>query len=104
MPLIFVYITNPSKAEAKRIALHLIKKKLAACANIYDNVTSLYPWKGKISEETECMLILKTHEKNYNKIVKEVEKIHAYKIPCILRLPMRTNKKYETWLMEWLKK
>ena len=50
MPLIFVYITNPTGTEAKRIARHLIKKKLIVCANIFP-IESIYPWKGKIANE-----------------------------------------------------
>lgn len=103
MSLIFVYITNPTKTEAKKVALHLIKKKLAACANIYSNVDSIYPWKGKIADETEWMLIVKTDARNYDKIVKEVEKIHPYTIPCIVGIPIRANKKYEAWLRSCLK-
>ena len=101
--MIFVYITSPTKAEAKRIAFHLIKKKLAACAVIFGGVNSIYPWKGKIVDETELVLIAKTDAKNYNKIVAEVEKIHAYTIPCIIRIPVRANKKYEKWLRSCLK-
>lgn len=104
MALIFVYITNPNKKEARRIATYLLKKKLIGCANIYDAVISIYPWKGKIAEEKETVLVAKTEDKNYNKIVKEVEKIHPYTIPCISKIPVKANKKYERWLKGNIKK
>lgn len=103
MPLIFIYITNPNKTVARKIAFYLIKKKLAACANIYSNVNSIYPWKGKTADETEAMLIVKTHSSKYNEIVKQVERIHPYTAPCILGMPAKANKKYEKWLKSCLK-
>ena len=95
---IFVYITNSNQLEAKKIAKHLINKKLIACANIYDNIKSIYPWKGKIAEEQETVLIAKTLDKNYNDVVKEVEKIHPYSIPCITKISVSSNKKYFDWI------
>lgn len=103
MPIMFVYITNPTKQEARKIAKHLINKKLIACANIYSGINSIYLWKGKMADETEHILIAKTDAKNYNKIAKEVEKIHSYTIPCIIRIPFKANKKYEKWLNDCLK-
>ena len=95
---IFIYITNPTKTEAKNIARHLLNKKLIACANIYSGVKSLYRWQGRIAEETEFVLILKTIDKNFGAVKKEVEKIHSYKIPCIVKIPASSNKKYFDWL------
>jgi len=95
---ILIYITNPNKAEARKIAKHLLGKKLIACANIYNNVNSLYNWKGKIADETEVVLITKTLDKNFEKIKTEVEKIHSYTIPCITKIPVSSNKKYFDWV------
>jgi len=100
---IFVYITNSSTAEAKKVALHLLNKKLIACANIYDNVDSFYPWEGKIAEEQEVVLIGKTLERNYQTIIEEVEKIHSYSVPCITKINVEPNEKYAQWLLSSLK-
>ncbi len=98
-----VYITNPSKEEASKIAKHLLDKKLIACANIYDNVASIYPWEGKIAEETECILIAKTVEQNFNKVKQEVESIHSYSVPCIIKIPISANEKYAEWIKKEVK-
>jgi periplasmic divalent cation tolerance protein len=95
--MILVYITNPTKEEAKKIARHLVERKLIACANIFPT-KSLYSWEGKLADEEEFVLFGKTKEENYVRIVTEVEKIHSYDVPCILKLPMEANKKYENWL------
>jgi periplasmic divalent cation tolerance protein len=100
---IFVYITNQSEQEATKIAKYLVKKKLIACANIYTNVKSIYPWKGKIADEKESVLIVKTTEANFENIKNEVEKIHSYTTPCIVKIPVSSNKKYFDWLKNEIK-
>lgn len=97
MNFIFVYITNPTKEEARKIAKHLLKNKLIACANIFP-INSLYWWKGKIADEKEFVLIVKTIKGNFEKVKREVEKIHSYKIPCIIRIPVSSDEKYYNWL------
>ena len=99
MNFIFIYITNPTKQEARKIAKHLLSKKLIACANIHSPVNSLYPWKGKLADETEYVLIAKTLNENFEKVKKEVEKIHSYSIPCIIKIDVSSNQKYFDWLI-----
>jgi len=102
MDFVFVYITNPTKKEAKKIAKHLLKKKLIACGNIFP-INSLYWWQGKIVDDNEFVLIAKTTNTNFEKVKKEVEKIHSYKIPCIIKIPVSSNKKYFNWLKKEIK-
>lgn len=97
MNIIFVYITNPTKKEAVKIAEHLLEKKLIGCANIF-KAESLYRWQGKIAEESEYVLIAKTLNKNFERVKKEVEAIHSYSIPCIVKIPVKTNEKFYNWL------
>jgi len=97
MNFILVYITNPTKNEAVKIAKFLLNKKLIACANIFP-ISSLYWWKKKIAEEKEWVLIAKTIDKNFIKIKNGVEKIHSYSVPCLIKIPVFANKKYFNWL------
>ena len=100
--LILLYITNPSKEQAKKIVKHLLEKKLIACANIFP-IESLYWWEGKIAEENEFVAIVKTTEKNFEKVKNEVEKLHPYTIPCIIKIPVRSNEKFFNWLKSEVK-
>lgn len=97
MEFIFIYITNPTSKEARKIANHLLRKNLIVCANIFP-INSLYKWKGKIADENESVLIAKTLKENFNKIKNEVERIHPYSIPCIVKIPVTSNKKYFDWI------
>ena len=98
-PVIFIYITNPSMEEAKKMAKHLLKKKLIACANIHQ-VSSLYPWDGKIVDEQEFVLVAKTSDSKYVQVSSEVKKMHSYTTPCIIKIPVFPNKEYHEWLKE----
>jgi len=95
---VYLYITNPTREEARKIARHLLRKKLVACANILGPATSLYPWKGKLADEEEWILIAKTTEKLAEEATKETEKIHSYTVPCVVKIPASPNKKYGEWL------
>ena len=97
--MIFIYVTCKDQKEAKKISKHLLEKKLVACANMFP-ITSMYSWEGKITEENEFVLLLKTKEENYNKIKKEIETIHSYDIPCVAKLDVKFNKKYGDWVMQ----
>jgi periplasmic divalent cation tolerance protein len=97
MAFIFVYITNPNEKHAKKVALHLLKKKLIACANI-SPIDSLYWWKGNLEESKEYVLIVKTRKENWNKLKTEVKRIHSYSVPCITKINVNANKEYEDWL------
>jgi len=101
--MIFVYIICQNKKEAKKIGLALIKKRLAACCNIFP-IESIYWWKRKIVKDKEVVLIVKTLKRNFKKIEKEVKKLHSYTTPCILEIPIkRVNLGYLNWLKKEIK-
>lgn len=97
MSLILVYITNKDESEAKKVAEHLLKKKLVACTVIFP-VESVYWWKKKIEKTGEYVIITKTVEKHFEDIKTEVKKIHSYEIPCIIKIDVEANKEYEKWV------
>jgi len=100
--MILIYITNPTKRAAEKMAKILLKKRLIACANIFE-IESYYWWQKKIERVKEFVLIGKTIEKNYSKIKKEVKKIHPYEIPCVLKIKAEANEKYLNWLKDEIK-
>lgn len=101
--MVLGYIPCRDGMEAKKIAKSLLEKKLIACANIIPSINSCYNWKGKMCEETEALLLIKTAEEKKNKVTEEVKKQHSYKVPCIGFLKFdEINKEYEEWLKKEL--
>src|ERR1035437_875391 len=104
MEIVFAYITTQNKSEAKKIGKVLLQERLAACVNIFDQMSSMYWWEGKIEEANETVLIAKTTKKIFPKLSKKVKSIHSYSIPCILQLEVKDgNKEYLKWLKSSLK-
>ena len=99
MSFALLYITHPSEAEAKRVSQHLLEQQLIACANIFP-ITSAYWWQGAIQNEQEWVSIVKTTLENYERVKNEVEKVHTYKVPCILKIEVEANRVYEQWIRE----
>ena len=83
-----VYVTAPDKDEAVSIARMLVDKKLAACVNIIEKVTSVYRWDGKINEDDETVLFIKTRDVLFTKISVAIKNVHSYDRPCIMMLPV----------------
>ncbi len=98
--MIFVYITCQNKQEAKKIGEYLVKRRLAGCVNIFP-IESMYWWKGKIVKDKEAVLIVKTINKNYSKIEKEVRKLHSYTVPFLGKIEIKkVNQDYLNWLIK----
>lgn len=96
---IIIYVTHPTEEHANKISSHLIEKKLVACSNTFP-MKSSYWWQGNIENEEECVSILKTIQENFDKVKKEIEKIHDYEVPCIMKMEVEANESYEKWIRE----
>ena len=103
MKLALVYVLCKNSDEAKNLAHILLQEKLIACANLLGPISSVYMWEGKVREERECAMILKSSAVNFEAIVERVTKLHSYEIPCILQLPVRKgNAGFINWVSEQL--
>lgn len=89
MPSTFlsVYITVPTMPEAQAIARALVESRLAACVNIFPNVSSVYRWEGKIEEANEVVLIAKSRADCFEPLRQKVLSLHPAQCPCIVGLP-----------------
>ena len=97
----FFYITSPKKKEANKIAEFLVKNKLVACANIINNVESVFAWKGKVKKEKEVLIVGKTMDKKVQKIIKSVKKLHSYETPCIIFFDIKNgNTDFLKWIIK----
>ena len=77
-----IYVTTSSPGEARSISHMLIKENLAACANIFENATSIYRWKGHIQEDKESILFLKTRMELAQKAIQRIKSLHSNETPC----------------------
>ncbi len=98
---IFLYITASGAEEAKKIGKEIVGRRLAACANIVEKIHSVYWWKGKLEEDSEAVLILKTKKDKLQEVVNAVREIHSYENPAIVAIPiLGGNQDFLNWIGE----
>ena len=103
MSYLIVLMTAPNREEAEKIVHALLDEKLIACANIIDPVSSFFWWQGKIESEKEVLVIMKTHERLFEKLQKRVTTLHSYDVPEILALPVVAgSQSYLDWMKDAL--
>jgi len=98
---IVVFITAPTEDEAAKISKALVEARLAGCVNIIKNIRSIYSWQGKIEDEREVLMIVKTQKPLFDSLMKKVKELHSYKVPEIIALPIVDGSvEYLKWLRE----
>ena len=68
MSYLIVFVTAGSREEAVKIVRVLLDERLIACANIVDSVSSFFWWRGKIEEEKEVLVVMKSSERLFKKL------------------------------------
>lgn len=98
---IVVYITAPNESEAVNIAKRLVEERLCGCVNIVKDIRSIYSWQGKIEDDKEVLLIVKTKEGLFEPLSQIVKQLHSYTVPEIIAIPIiKGSKQYLDWLDE----
>ena len=93
-----VYITAGDMKEAHKIGLTLVQEKLAACVN-YLPIQSIYRWQGKIEENAEVALLVKTRKSLVQKVIERTKSLHSYEVPCIESWPVESGyQPYFQWI------
>ena len=96
--MLIIITTLHKKDAAIKIGKGLLKKRLIACYNLVP-VESAYWWKGKILEENETLVIMKTNDNNFEKIDAYIKKHSEYETPEIIALsPKAVNTSYLKWI------
>ncbi len=81
------YMTVPDEETGRAIAHELVGRRLAACANIFPGVSSIYAWNGTIASETEVVVWFKTTEARREELIAAVRELHPYDVPCLVAYP-----------------
>ena len=97
--VVVVLCTAPDEATAQDLAAKVLAEKLAACATIIPGATSLYYWEGKLEQEYEVQMILKTSVAHQDALLDCLKSHHPYQTPELLVLPVtHGDSDYLSWL------
>jgi len=98
---IVVLITCGNRREAEKITDVLVTNRLIACGNILSNVTSIFRWDDRITNEEEVLVIAKTHKSRFDQLLHKVKKMHSYSTPEVIGLPIVAGSaEYLNWIVE----
>lgn len=96
-----VYVTAPDLDTARRIASALIENQEAACVNIVPDLESVYRWEGKVENDAEILLIIKTRQGMMAAIDERLNQLHPDDVPERIALPIIDGAPaYMQWLIE----
>jgi periplasmic divalent cation tolerance protein len=94
-----VLVTVGSADEAAGLARTLVEERLAACGNLVERIRSIYRWKGKIEDEGETLLVLKTTAAQFEALRQRIVELHSYDVPEVIALEIADgHKPYLDWL------
>ena len=85
--VVVVFVTVPSADVGERLATALVAERLAACVNIVPGLRSIFSWEGRIAEESELLLLVKTRASRLPELEARVRTLHPYSVPEILAVP-----------------
>jgi len=98
---LIVLVTTPNKDDAATIAEALVSRRLAACVNIIAAIDSIYRWEGKVTRDTEALMIIKTTGERYSELERRVKELHSYSTPEVVAVRIeRGSEDYLQWLRE----
>lgn len=98
---LLVFVTTPNSEEAARLADALVSERLAACVNIVPAIESIYRWEGKVTRDSEALMIIKTTDERYPELERRVKELHSYSTPEVLALRIdRGSEQYLNWLRD----
>jgi periplasmic divalent cation tolerance protein len=83
-----VLTTLPNSDAAAELAKKVVGEKLAACANIMPAVRSIYRWQGKVQDENEVLVLLKTRQARFGSLKDRILELHPYDVPEVIAIPV----------------
>ena len=82
--LLVVVTSVGTEVQALDIAHALVRNHQAACVNLMPDVHSIYRWKGRVCEDGEFLLFIKTRASQFEGVRETIQKMNTYELPEVL--------------------
>ena len=96
---ILILSTTDTLDLARKIASALVQANEAACVNIVPGIRSIYRWEGKVCDEGEFLLLIKSSSERFEAIKARIRLLHTYQLPEVIAVPITAgDSAYLAWL------
>jgi len=96
---VLVLTTVPDERTGSELGRVLVEERLAACVTVSPAARSIYRWEGKLCDEVEHILFIKTRASLYDPLEARIKALHPYKVPEIVALALeRGSRDYLDWM------
>ena len=95
-----VLTTLGADADAASLARTLVDERLAACVNVLPVMTSIYRWQGKVEQDREQQIVIKTTADRVPALQTRLRQIHPYELPEFLVIDATGSEAYLAWVGE----
>lgn len=85
---LLVLCSCPEGAPAAELARTLVEEKLAACVNRLPGVVSNFRWEGRVEQENETLLLIKTTAQGLAALTARIKSLHPYELPEVIAVPV----------------
>lgn len=101
VPVVVAMCTCPDEATAGSIAAALVNEGLATCINRISGLRSTYLWDGRLHDDQEILLLMKTTAPRLAAIEARLRQLHPYELPELLAIPAAGgNERYLDWVRQ----
>lgn len=97
---LLIYCSFPDSETALAVGQQLIEENLAACINVFPEISSVYAWKGGVELSREAVAIVKTRAGLKERAGHALKRLHPYEAPVIIYLATEgAEEETLTWLL-----
>jgi periplasmic divalent cation tolerance protein len=98
LEVLSVTTTVETLADAQALAREIVQRRLAACVQLEPGLQSVYRWEGRICEEPEVRLVIKTLPAAAGALQALLAERHPYAMPQFLACAMQASAGYAQWV------
>jgi periplasmic divalent cation tolerance protein len=99
--IVVVLTTWPVDRDPADLARRLVDERLVACVNVLPEMRSFYRWEGRVHDEREQQVLMKTTVERLAALEHRLHDLHPYDVPEFLVVEIHAaSQAYGQWVAE----